>query len=87
MKFFKSLIRTWRESRYLEKVCSSAGISPNELESQCVYFKMTLTEMMAYHKFFGRLPHPDHTTVIRHIGVDNLIAEVKNQQGLVPTKH
>ncbi|MES2487577.1 MAG: hypothetical protein V4581_16725 [Bacteroidota bacterium] len=80
MKKLSARIKAWRERREIKRACKAAGVELSDLESQCVYFKMTLTEMVAYHKFFGRLPHPDHTTVIRHIGMANLISEVKKQQ-------
>lgn len=79
MKYLAHKLQAWRRRRYLKRAASAAGISLRELESHCVYFKMTLEEMVAYHKYFGRLPSPEYTTVIRHIGVENLIKEVKKK--------
>jgi hypothetical protein len=81
MKYLAHKLQAWRRRRYLKRAAHAAGIKLKDLESQCVYFKMTLEEMVTYHKYFGRLPSPEYTTVIRHIGVANLIAEVKKISG------
>ena len=36
--------------------------------------------MYDYYMCFKRLPEPDYVTVIRHVGVDNLIRAVQSGQ-------
>ena len=68
------------ERRQVKQLSKLSGKSVRDLESLSYYFKISLTEMYDYYLCFGRLPEPEAVTVIRHIGVYNLIRAVQSGQ-------
>jgi len=69
-----------REHKEKKQLAQLTGMSVSELEKYAWYFRISLNEMHTYYMYFGRLPEPDYITVIKHIGVANLIAAVSTGQ-------
>ena len=61
---------------YLVQIIDLTGLTLTALEGYSNTFNITIAEMHYYYCFFGKLPDVKYITVIRHIGVENLVKAV-----------
>jgi len=61
---------------YLIQLIDLTGLTRTALEGYSNTFNITIAEMHYYYCFFGKLPEVKYITVIRHIGVENLVKAV-----------
>lgn len=68
MKLLNSILLWWR----IRRLAKSTGYTVKDLHDFAVYYAMTVEDLYGWHKLFGELPRPEHTTIFRHYGAATL---------------